>query len=275
MGSSLALFESDGWSVRAIDHHGEPWFVAADVAKALGLSNTTMAVDPLDDDEKGVSTVETLGGAQRVVIVSESGLYSLILRSRKREAKAFKRWVTHEVLPAIRRTGSYAVAEPVPQFEIPQTYAAALKVAAEQAERAERAEEALAVAGPKIEAYEAFMDADGCLSMDATAKALSDVLHGKGRNTLFARLREMKILQPNNMPYQRYKRYFEVTLGTHVERGLEVPHATTRVRPEGVEWLRRRLGRQYAQLELEGPDEYGNGVSFGVAPPDVVDMPYQ
>lgn len=269
MGTSLALFESADWSVRVVDLDGEPWFVASDVAKALDLGNPRSSVALLDDDEKGVHSVDTPGGVQRMTAVSESGLYSMILRSRKPEAKAFKRWVTREVLPEIRRTGSYKAA--VEQHAIPQTYAEALMEAAKLAERAERAEEALAVAGPKIEAYEAFMDADGYLSMEATAKALSDVLRGKGRNTLYARLREMRILQRNNMPYQRYKRYFEVTLGTHVERGLEVPHATTRVRPEGVEWLRRRLAGQYAQLELEGPDESGHGVSFAGAPRDVVD----
>ena len=78
---------------------GEPWFVAADVCRALGLGNSSMAVSKLDEDEKGISLIDTLGGEQKLGIVNESGLYALVLSSRKPEAKAFKRWITHEVIP--------------------------------------------------------------------------------------------------------------------------------------------------------------------------------
>ena len=84
---------------------GEPWFVAADVCRALGLGNSSKAIMPLDDDEKGITISDTLGGKQEMTTINEPGLYSLILRSRKPEAKAFKRWITHEVIPAIRKTG--------------------------------------------------------------------------------------------------------------------------------------------------------------------------
>ena len=85
----------------------EPWFVATDVCEALTISNVSDAVGRLDDDERGVGTVDTPGGAQEQTIINESGLYSLILTSRKPAAKAFKKWVTSEVLPSIRKTGSY------------------------------------------------------------------------------------------------------------------------------------------------------------------------
>ncbi|MFD1244832.1 BRO-N domain-containing protein [Paralysiella testudinis] len=100
-------FNFDHLPVRTVNRDGEIWFVAADVCAALELANPRQVVSRLDDDEKGVLTVDTLGGPQEVVIVSESGLYSLILTSRKEEAKRFKRWVTHDVLPAIRTTGKY------------------------------------------------------------------------------------------------------------------------------------------------------------------------
>lgn len=103
--------------VRAVTIDGEPWFVAADICSALNLSNTAMAVTGLDDDEKGISTVDTRGGAQPLTIISESGLYSLMLRSRKPEAKQFKRWLTHDVLPSIRKTGSYT-AKPLDPLEL-------------------------------------------------------------------------------------------------------------------------------------------------------------
>ena len=93
--------------VRSLTIDGEPWFVAADVCRALGLKNTAMAIERLDEDEKGVSSIDTPGGTQEMAIVNESGLYSLVLGSRKPAAKRFKKWVTAEVLPSIRKTGAY------------------------------------------------------------------------------------------------------------------------------------------------------------------------
>lgn len=84
-------------AVRTMAINGEPWFVASDVCKALELGNPSMTVERLDDDEKGISTIDTLGGKQRMAIINEPGLYSLVITSRKPEAKAFKRWITHEV----------------------------------------------------------------------------------------------------------------------------------------------------------------------------------
>ena len=101
------VFEYEGSKVRTVVIDGEPWFVAVDVCRVLEHTNTSVAVSRLDDDEKGVSTLYTPGGTQGASVVSEAGLYSLILTSRKPEAKAFKRWITHEVIPAIRKTGSY------------------------------------------------------------------------------------------------------------------------------------------------------------------------
>lgn len=86
---------------------GEPWFVARDVANALALTNISQTLAALDADEKGITISDTLGGKQRTITVSEPGLYSLVLRSRKPEARQFKRWITHEVLPTIRKHGFY------------------------------------------------------------------------------------------------------------------------------------------------------------------------
>lgn len=92
--------------IRIIERNGEPWFVAKDVCKILELDLASGARG-LDPDEKALHIMQTLGGDQKIQVVSEPGLYSLILRSRKPEAKAFKRWITHEILPAIRRNGAY------------------------------------------------------------------------------------------------------------------------------------------------------------------------
>lgn len=108
MNQQLAPFDFEGRQVRIItDAQGEPWFVAADVLSTISLDRK--ALERLDDDEKGVNSIHTPGGIQEMTTVNEPGFYALVLGSRKAEAKRFKRWVTHEVLPAIRKTGSYAV----------------------------------------------------------------------------------------------------------------------------------------------------------------------
>ena len=103
----IAFNNPDFGEVRTLNIDSEPWFVAADVCKALDLGNTSMALSRLDDDEKGVSLIDTLGGVQNLTTVNEPGLYTLVLGSRKPEAKAFKRWITHDVIPSIRKNGGY------------------------------------------------------------------------------------------------------------------------------------------------------------------------
>ena len=111
---SPSVFRFSSQAVRVIVRDDEPWFVANDVCAALGLDNSRMATDRLDDDEKGVTSIDTLGGEQAMTVISESGLYSLVLASRKPEAKPFKKWVTSEVLPAIRKSGRYEVGDQIP-----------------------------------------------------------------------------------------------------------------------------------------------------------------
>ena len=101
------LFENEALVRVVTGTDGLPWFVAADVCRALGIRNNRDAVENLDEDEKGVANTDTPGGNQDLLTVSESGLYALIFRSRKPEAVRFRKWVTGEVLPSIRRTGSY------------------------------------------------------------------------------------------------------------------------------------------------------------------------
>jgi prophage antirepressor-like protein len=103
-------FPATGQAVRSVAVAGEPWFVARDVCDVLDIKDVSMAVRSLDEDERGTSIVGTRGGAQEMSVVSEAGLYSLILRSRKPEARVVTRWVTHEVMPALRKTGAYSMA---------------------------------------------------------------------------------------------------------------------------------------------------------------------
>lgn len=101
-------FDFNSHSVRVVLLDGQPWFVAKDVCDALGYANSRKATaDHLDSNEKGVASGDTLGGTQKLQVISESGLYALVLRSRKPEARRFAKWVTGEVLPTIRKTGVY------------------------------------------------------------------------------------------------------------------------------------------------------------------------
>ena len=108
-GNALQVFKYKAQNVRTTEIDGEIWFVAKDVADILEIQNIRQNLDTLDEDEKGVYKTYTLGGKQDMTIVSEAGLYKLTFNSRKPEAKNFIRWVTHEVLPSIRKTGSYSV----------------------------------------------------------------------------------------------------------------------------------------------------------------------
>lgn len=121
--NDLTVFENEEFgSVRTLSMDGNPWFVGKDVATALGYAKPTDAVRKhVDSEDRGVSKTETPSGEQDVVIINESGLYSLILSSKLPKARAFKRWVTSEVLPTLRKTGSYSVKPEPPVFEPKRT----------------------------------------------------------------------------------------------------------------------------------------------------------
>ena len=121
--NDLTVFENEEFgSVRTLSMDGDPWFVGKDVATALGYAKPTDAVRKhVDSEDRGVSKTETPSGEQEVVIINESGLYSLILSSKLPNAKRFKRWVTSEVLPAIRKTGTYSSKPEPPMFEPKRT----------------------------------------------------------------------------------------------------------------------------------------------------------
>lgn len=172
--NKITVFENDQFgSVRTIVRDGEPWFVAADVCRALDIQNTTDAMSRLDEDEKGVDSIYTLGGAQDLLIVNEPGLYSLVLGSRKPEAKAFKRWITHEVIPDIRKHGGYLTPAMINELlDNPSTLIAlAQKLIAEQEKRV-KLESELLVAKPKVDYFDALVDRNTLTGVRQTAKEL-------------------------------------------------------------------------------------------------------
>lgn len=109
MTNNLTVFNYCNNEVRNVIIKGEPWFVLADICKVLKIANARNVSQRLDEDEKGVRQIDTHGGRQKVTVINESGLYAVILRSDKEQAKPFRKWVTSEVLPQIRKTGSYVL----------------------------------------------------------------------------------------------------------------------------------------------------------------------
>ena len=172
MENKLMLFENEAFGkVRTLNLNGEPWFVAVDVCSVLDLSNPTIAVSRLDEDERAKFNLGRQGDA---TIVNEPGLYTLVLGSRKPEAKAFKRWITHEVIPVIRKHGVYITDEKLKLFaEHPELLDALMKslYAAHAENLRHRAERQTLL--PKADYYDAFMDADGCTNLRTTAKELN------------------------------------------------------------------------------------------------------
>ena len=168
----ILVFENkDFGSIRTVMIDGAPWFVATDVCSAIDVDRT--AVRRLDDDEKGVHLTHTLGGDQKISIINEYGLYTLILSSRKPEAKAFKRWITHEVIPSIRKHGAYMTTSLLEQVrENPQViYGLAEKLLTER-NRADWFQTAYSRAKPKADFYDAFVDPRDCTNIRNTANEL-------------------------------------------------------------------------------------------------------
>lgn len=161
-------------SIRTLNIDGEPWFVASDVCKALGIANSRDAVARLDEDEKGVALTDTLGGVQNLTTVNEPGLYALVLSSRKPEAKAFKRWITHEVIPSIRKHGGYVAGQEHMSDEelMAKALLMAQKTIADRDARISALQVEVAVAQPKAAYFDELVDRNLLTGIRETAKEL-------------------------------------------------------------------------------------------------------
>lgn len=160
--------------MRTLNLNGEPWFVLRDVCEVLGLGNSRMVADRLDEDEKGVSQIDTLGGVQNATIISESGLYNVILRSDKPEAKPFRKWVTSEVLPSIRKNGGYIAGQEqlTPSELMAKALLVANKTLAEREARISELKVQNAIMQPKAEYFDELVDRNLLTSFRETAKQL-------------------------------------------------------------------------------------------------------
>jgi anti-repressor protein len=180
MSGELVDFTYADTQFRTIVIDGEPWFVLSDVCQVLGIRNGRDVAARLADDQKGVAPIDTLGGVQNLTIVNESGFYEVVIRSDKPQAVAFRRWVTSEVLPSIRRTGSYSNA---PALSGPALLAHAVLEAKAMLDEAHAT---IAVLEPKAEVADRFLEAEGDYSVRDAAQSLTRAGIKVGERRLFA-----------------------------------------------------------------------------------------
>ena len=211
--NELQIFNNEEFGqVRILEINNEPYFVGRDVAEILGYSKPQNAISThVDEDDalkQGIK--DNLGRTQETIVINESGLYSLILSSKLPSAKRFKKWVTSEVLPTIRKTGGY---------HLPQTYAEALRELADTYEKNQQLALENEQMKPKADFFDAVADSKTAISMNEVSKVLA--IKGYGRNNLFEFLRDRGVLDRYNVPYQRYvdAGYFRVIEQSYMQNG--------------------------------------------------------
>lgn len=233
--NELQIFNNEEFGqVRVITKDNEPWFVAKDVADTLGYSETNAMTKRLDEEDFISDKLE--GMNMKSTLINESGLYSAILGSHLPTAKKFKRWVTGDVLPSIRKHGMYAQDELLDNPDL--LIAAATKLKEEREARLE-AEKQVLIMKPKAEFYDDVAGSKDSIEVGHVAKVLA--IKGIGRNKLFEILRDKKILDRNNIPYQTYvdRGYFRV-----LEQKYQVPTGETKINiktmvfQKGIEYIR-------------------------------------
>lgn len=241
--NDLVIFENPEFGqIRTMNKDGEPWFVAVDVCKALEISNNRMAINRLDDDEKGVSLTDTLGGKQDMTIINESGLYSLVLGSRKPEAKKFKRWITHEVIPSIRKTGGYIAGQE--NLSDSELMAKALLVAQRTIEERNKQIETMK---PKALFADAVSGSDTSILVRDLAKLLKQNGVDIGEKRLYKKLRDdgylIKIGESKNTPTQKAMemKLFEIKESVIIVDGKSRVVKTTKVTGKGQTYFINRF----------------------------------
>lgn len=236
--NEIQIFNNEEFGdIRTVEINGEPWFVAGDIAKALGYRMASDMTRRIDEEDKGYAKLRTQGGEQEMSIINESGLYAGVFCSSLNSAKKFKHWVTSEVLPSIRKTGGY---------NLPQTYADALRALADQAEQTEKLRLENSEMKPKADFFDTVAGSKQAISLGDVAKILN---YPKiGRNKLFEILRDQNILQNDNIPYQKYidAGYFRV-IEQKYNAGDEVRISfKTLVYQKGVDYIRKTLNQVVA-----------------------------
>lgn len=239
--NEIKIFKNEDFGeVRTIEIDNEPWFIGKDVADVLGYQNGSRDVNRHVDEEDRQKIMAFDGSQDReTIIINESGLYSMILSSQLPTAKRFKRWITSEVIPQIRKTGAY---------HTPKTYAEALRALADEAEKAEALKKQNQLMQPKAEFFDAVTDSKTAIPIGDVAKIL-DI--GIGRNKLFEFLRQKSILTSDNRPYQKYidSGYFRVIEQKYEVNGEVRINIKTLVFQKGIDWIRKQLAKEIPEDE--------------------------
>lgn len=245
--NQLKIFTSNQFGeIRTTVLDGEPWFVAADVCKALELPDTHKAIGRLDDDEKGKNSIPTPGGKQNVSVVNEAGLYSLVLGSRKPEAKAFKRWITHEVLPVIRKTGGYVNnADSFVDHYFPGADHTTKDFIRTMLDNTEKLNKQIEEQKPKVLFADAVSSSDTSILVGEMAKLLKQNNIDMGQKRFFEWLRSNGYLIKRkgtdwNMPTQRSMEMglFEIKESTHIDgNGCNITTKTPKVTGKGQQYF--------------------------------------
>lgn len=258
MNNEIQKFDFKDAALRTLtDEAGEPWFVAKDVCDILGHSNVSMALDRLDDDERSKFN---LGRQGETNIVNEAGLYVLVLGSRKPEAHEFKRWVTHEVLPQIRRTGGYI---PTTDADDDMTILAKAVMIGQRTMEAQKRKIAaqqtrIDELQPKASMWDNFVDIPDVLSVGNSAKLLSNLGRPIGRKTLFSWLeRNGWVFRENGHWIARQNRIDAGHLvmvppkshGTHRDGTTFSFAPTVKITRKGLGLIARRMSEATLQLE--------------------------
>ncbi|MCD2170369.1 phage antirepressor KilAC domain-containing protein [Microbacterium sp. JC 701] len=238
-----AVFTLDGADVRTVVLDGEPWFVGRDACDVVGIAKYRDALAQLAPDERASATVDTLGGPQQMTVVNEAGVNALLLISRSPRARLVQRWIAHDVLPSIRRTGAYVA---------PQTPEQRLAAAVLEAQRIIEARDVqVAELTPRAEAWDELASADGDFSVADAAKMLARAGVETGPQRLFEQLAGIRwIFRGGDGKWRAYATY--VSEGYLTERPQSHEHPRTkervldapqvRVTMRGLERLRIRLG---------------------------------
>lgn len=233
--NELQVFNSEEFgNIRTTEINGQPYFVASDVASALGYSNPRKAVS---DHCRGVTKRDTptSSGIQNMSYINEGDIYRLIMKSKLPSAERFESWVMDEVLPTIRKTGGY---------HLPQTYAEALRELADTYEKNQQLALENEQMKPKADFFDAVADSKTAISMNEVSKVLA--IKGYGRNNLFEFLRDKGVLDRYNVPYQRYvdAGYFRVIEQKYMKNGEPQVTTKTLVYQKGIDAIRKLLLRE-------------------------------
>ena len=224
--NEIKIFENEQFGqIRTINQNGEPWFVAADICRVLEISNPSVAIDRLDEDERAKFN---LGRQGMGYAINKPGLYALVLGSRKPEAKAFKRWITHEVLPAIEKHGMYATQEMAEKIlQDPDFLIKTLQELKKERSARVAAEEQIRLDAPKVLFADCVSQADTDILVGELAKLLKQNGMDIGQNRLYEKLRaEGFIMKNSTIPTQRA---MEMGLFRVIERSIMQPNGTTRI----------------------------------------------